>query len=216
MTASDKVFHFFAENRSTAYAIVFGLGILLVSFLGVWYNQQAKASKMESLLVEMEKVRNQSGRQPDQVAADIEAYLQKFSEGAQKQRARLLLADIYFQNKHFDKAIQQYSEVTAKGSVENLVYSLAQLGLAYAYEGRKEHKKSIEIYKAIIDNKKSSLPLLPVYLDLARSYEMDNDPKNALLLLRDIKNKFPNIADLEKIGKQIDHLEKSESPSNLK
>lgn len=216
LTATDKALHYFAENRNTVYATAFGVAILLIAFLGVWYNQQAKASKMESMLVEMDKVRNQSGRQPDQIEADIEAYLQKFSEGAQNQRARLLLADTYYKNKNFEKAIQQYSSVTVKGSSGDLVYSLAQLGLAYSYEGRKEHKKSIEIYKAIIENKKTTLPLLPVYLDLARSYEMDNDPKSALLLLREIKNKFQSVADLEMIGKLINHLEKSESQADLK
>jgi hypothetical protein len=49
--------------------------------------------------------------------------------------------------------------------------------------------------------------LLPVYLGLAQCYELDNDRKNALLLLREAKNKFQDTTALEKINRQIGRLE---------
>lgn len=206
LTITDKIIHYCVEKRAVAGGIALGTLVLLGAIFGIRVNNQAEETRMESLLVEMKT--SQSKDMPAaQIITDLEATLGKFRESGQKRRARLLLADFYYQNKQFDKAIGLYSEVTEKASGGEMSRDLAQLGLAYSYEGKKEYKKAIIAYKTIIDSKTASLPLLPVYLGLAQCYELDNDRKNALLLLREAKNKFQDTTALEKINRQIGRLE---------
>jgi len=209
LTLTDKIVHFCIDNRVVVSGIILGAIILLGAFFGIRYNQQVDVARMESLLVDMENIKTQgNNKQPSQVITDLESALGKFSESGQKQRAKLLLGDVYYQNEQFDKSIALYDDVIRRSSVSDLSNGLAQLGLAYSYEGKKEYKKAMGVYRSIIDHKNASVPLLPVYLDLVRCYESDNDLKNALLVLREAKNKFQNSTDMEKIDRQIRRLEK--------
>ncbi|OGW28167.1 MAG: hypothetical protein A3K09_01975 [Nitrospinae bacterium RIFCSPLOWO2_12_FULL_47_7] len=208
LTLTDRLVHYCMEKRAVVSSVVLGILILLGAVYGVHYYQQMEAVHMESLLVEMENIRSQiKNKQPGQVITDLETTLGKFNESGQKHRARLLLADVYYKNQQFDKSIELYSDVLKGASIEDLSHNFAQLGLAYSYESKKEYKKAIGAYRAIIDNKTASLPLLTVYLDLVRCYEFDHDKKNALLLLREAKNKFKSIADMETIDRRISRLE---------
>lgn len=207
LSTTDRILHFCRENKNPVIAAAAGLAVILASVGGFRYAQQAQTAKMETLLVEMEKIRNQDkGKNPEGIIASLSEKLEKFSDGRQKQRARILLADSYFEARQLDKAIRLYSEVVEKSKAGELNHDLAQLGLAYSNETSKNYKKAIEIFKSILEQN-TSLPSYPVYLDLVRCYELDGDSKNALLTLRDMRNKFQGEAELDKVNKRIDKLE---------
>lgn len=208
LTTTGKMIRYFEEHRNRVVAGILGVVVLFMSILGVLYNMQSREARMESLLSEMKHVLTQDkDKNPDQVSKDLDRLLEKFGDGSQKQRAQLMIADFNFQKNQFDKAITLYSDIVANSATGELNRDLAQRGLAYAFEGKKEFKKAIEAYKSMVDRKSFSLPLFPVYMDLSRNYELDNDKKNALLLLREMINKFRNVRELEQINQQISRLE---------
>ena len=84
-------------------------------------------------------------------------------------------------------------------------YQMAQVGLAYSYESKKEFKKAIEIFKSVVDAN-TSYPLFEIYWSLSRCYELSNDNANALLILREMQIKFAESQQVDKINQRIKQL----------
>lgn len=208
ISTSGRLISYFGKNRGKVTIIAVMVAVVFLAVFGVRYNKQAQEANMEALLFEMGQIlKQENDKKSDQALKDLEPYLAKFKEGPQKQRAGLMIADVYFQKNQLDNAIKLYSEIISRTSVGEMSYDLAQLGLASSFEGKKEFKKAIDGYKAIIERKTFSLPLFNVYLSLSRCYELDNDKKNALLVLREMISKFQSVKDLDKINQQINKLE---------
>lgn len=198
---------FMETNR----ALVFGMvGVILAVLVGSWLwteRETQKFQEMEKLYYEMEKLQKRQQDNPgENVTSQMQTLLGEFVQGPQKFRAQLLLAETHFEKGEYDSSIKVYTEVTEQAKRGSLNYVLAQKGLAYAYEAKKEYQKAVEIYKSIIDSS-SNFPLFYIYMGLARCYESLNDPQNAVLILREIKNKFPSHPELEKINRKLRQLE---------
>ena len=110
-----------------------------------------------------------------------------------------MLADSQYQNKYYDDALTSFKLVLDQAEPGTIDFYMAQSGTAHSYEGKRDFKKAIDHYKKIIDHPGES-PLFYTYLGLARCYELAPDPKNALLILREMQTKFPNHAGLEKVN----------------
>ena len=127
----------------------------------------------------------------------------QIGEGPHRNRASLLIGDIYFQNEEYDKAKATYQETINNSS--GLIYEMARVSLAYVYEAMEDYNKAIDLLKIAIDSK-SNFPLFQVYWSLARCHENNKDTSNALLILREMQIKFSSTAELEKIDKKIQQL----------
>lgn len=207
LSASDKVLGFCRNNRVLVASAVAGLIVLLCAVWIYRHNQQVQVVRMESLLFEMkQKLQADFDKNPERAIADLSGQVEKIAPGRQKQRAKLILADAYYRSRQFEKSGQLYSEVAGATGKGDLYRDLAQLGLAYSHEAGKNFKKAVDLLKSIVEQN-TSLPLFPIYLDLVRCYELDNDPKNALLVLREMKSKFPGNPDMGKVDRWIEKLE---------
>lgn len=207
LTASDKVLGFCRNNRTLVTSAAAGLIVLLGALWVYRYNQQVQVVRMESLLFEMkQKLQEDFDKNPERAIADLNERVEKIAPGRQKQRAKLILADAYYRSRQFEKSGQIYSEVAGATGTGDLYHGLAQLGLAYSHEAGRNFKKAIDLLKSIVEQN-ATLPLFPIYLDLVRCYELDNDPKNALLVLREMKSKFSGNQDMSKVDRWIEKLE---------
>lgn len=206
LTTSEKIAVFFDEHRGP---LLFSTGVVLAIFLlvgGFKYNQQKKSMRMEKLYFEVEKVHNDKlAKTPKEAIPEMEKLLGEFQDGPQKTRANLLLAGGYFQNGQFDKAIELYQNILDQKDNRNISNQLARAGLAQSYEGKKDYARAIEIYKSIIENPQE-FPLFQVYMGLARCYELNQDQNNALLTLREAKNKFQGHPQLDSVESRIRKL----------
>ncbi len=205
--ASSKLMERLVVNKVPLFTL---LGILVFSAAGLGIYQKQEAKKilaMEGLVFEMEQIRkNAKDKSGDTVLSELKSKYEEISEGKQKSRGRLLLADSFFQYEKYDDAEKAYSELKSNTGGDLLTVDLARRGLAHVQEGKKEYKKAIQTYKSIIDNP-GPLPVFYVYLSLARSHELNGDVENAKLVLRDIEAKFPEHADLERVKLQLKKLE---------
>jgi len=205
ISTSERVIDFCQKNQGVLIASALVVVLVIGGASFVSHNRKQQELRMENLLDEMQGVKeNAAGKGP--VTDQLKEYLDRFDEGMHKQRARLLLANAFYQEQKFPEAIAVYNEILRQSRPGETVYELAQVDLGYAYESEKDYKKAIEIYKSIVD-RGEALSLFDVYLSLARTYELVQDSKNALLILREMENKFKDHAQLFKVRGKIKKLE---------
>jgi predicted negative regulator of RcsB-dependent stress response len=206
LTTSQKVTSYLSDHGPL---MLTSAGVIIVLFAlvaGYRYNQQVKDMRMENLYSQMAKIHNaEPDKKPDNAVEDLEKLLAQFQEGPQKIRAGLLLAEEFYQDQQFDKAIDIYTEISGQSDGQKLSGQLARMGLAYSHEGKKDYKKAAEIYKSIAGTE-SGFPLFEVYIGLARCYELNKDNKNALTTLREMENKFQSHPKIDSVKRRIDKL----------
>ena len=203
LSSTDKAISFFTRNRLVVIGFIL---ICLVSGLAIFGYQNYQKSKMmkfEAMYFNMEEIVKESEQKGNNIQADLLNIRDQIESGPHKNRASLLIADIYFQNKELEKAKSTYQEILNNSS--GLYYEMATIGLAYVHESMEDYIKAIDLFKMAIDSK-SNFPLFQVYWSLARCYENNKDTPNALLILREMQIKFSSAAELEKIDKKIQQL----------
>lgn len=205
--ASSRFMERLVQNRVPLLFLLGGL-ILLAGVIGfIQSNKSGKNLEMERLYFEMTQIRDQGqDRSPEEVLKNLQAKFKEMDEGEQKRRARLLLADAYYQNQQYSEAARIYNEAKMAASSDPLIAALASQGWAQSLEAQKDFKQAIAAYKSIIDSP-GSLPLFYVYLGLARSYEQSGDTHNAILALRDMQAKFPGHDDRGRVDTLLKRLE---------
>ncbi len=159
---------------------------------------------MELLYFKVEQAKSAKESNSKDKIKQMRLLLDNFSEGPQKQRALLVLADEYFNEASYDKAIDLYQNVL-NGSRSSLQHHLANMGIAYSLEGKKEYKNAINAYKTTIQYS-NEYPLYDIYLRLARCYELNNEKNEALLTLREMQNKFSSHSKIDIINSKIKAL----------
>ena len=204
---SARFYSLFDKNRKK-FILVLG-GILLVSG-AYWlfnYYRGVQEARMETLYFNMYKVWNGGGKNsPEKSISTLKKINDKIKDGMQKQRANLLLADALYENKNYEEAINFYEKVKDSSKEGQLSHVLSQAGLGNSFEGKKDYSKAIEIYKSIIESD-TDYPLFYIYYGMARCYSLDNDKKNALLILREMMSKFPAHGEIVKVKTMLKKLE---------
>ena len=202
ISSTDQFINYCRANKSLILFLVVGV-FIVVGGAGLFLkNQKIQSLRMESLLYEMKKMKvGEDGLEK------LAGYLVEFNEGTHKNRARMILADAYFQKKKNGDAIKIYEKVLQKTGPKGLIRDLAQLGLAQTYEQVKNSKQAIAVYKSLIKGK-NSLPLFQIYFSMVSIYEREKDYKNALLTLREMENQFKEHAQYDQVSDKIHELEK--------
>jgi len=199
LSTSEKAMLIFTENRSKVIISIIAVLVGGLSFFGYENYQTSKIMKYEALYFNMTEIAKIEKIEVERLIKIRD----QIGLGSHRNRASLLLADIYFKNKNYDKAESTFLEI--KNNSQGLNYQMANIGLAYTHEAKGEFKNAIDLYKSVIDTN-TSFPLFQVYWDLARCHVSNNDNSNALLILREMQIKFSGTAELEKIDKQIKRL----------
>ncbi|MBT7272914.1 MAG: tetratricopeptide repeat protein [Nitrospina sp.] len=201
ISTTDILIAYFSKHKTIVTSIV--ISLIVVVFFGLWFksNQNKKSLSMESLYFKLEQtiLVNDNNK-----IKKMEILLDQFSEGAQKQRAFLLLAGEYFNKGSYDKAIEYYQNILDRSS-SPLNQQLANVGIAYSFEGQKDYKNAINAYKNTIKHA-FEYPLFDVYVGLARCYELNNEKNEALLILREMQTRFSNNLKIDSVNNKINEL----------
>ena len=204
ISTTDILIAYCSKHKTGLFSIV--IALIIVVFLGLWikYNQNKKSLGMESLYFKVEQAKSAKDMNSKDKIKQIGLFLDEFSEGPQKQRALLVLADEYFNEASYDKAIDFYQNVV-NGSGSSLSQQLANMGIAYSLEGKNDYKNAINAYKTTIQYS-NEYPLFDIYVGLARCYELNNEKNEALLTLREMQNKFSSHSKINVIKSKIKSL----------
>jgi len=206
ISTTDVVVAYFSQHKKVLASGIATFALVVLGVIGIRYNDEVKSLRMESLYFEMEEVRNARGLQSEKVTGEMEKLLSKFSEGQQKQRATLMLADELYRTRDYDHAISLYQGLLRSTRPDQISYQLASTGMAYSLEGKKDYKQAIAAYKTIIENP-SGYPLFHIYLSLARCYELNSDQNGALLTLREMMAKFSGHSKQSIVDAKLKELE---------
>ena len=207
LVTSNRFLDLLTQNRSLILSLFIGALAIGGGFLFMTQQKSSASLKMESVYFEMAQlVADKKQLTDEQLISKLKSLLEQLEEGDQKLRAQLLLGDVQYQNKKYDDALSSFKMVLDTVQPGALNFYMAQSGMAHSYEGKKDYAKAITHYKNIIDHPGES-PLFYTYLGLARCYELTQDSKNALLILREMQTKFPEHAGLEKVNLSLKRLE---------
>ena len=204
ISTTDILIAYCSKHKTKIISIVISLTVLVFSGLWIKNNQNKKNLGMESLYFKVEQAKSAKETNSKDKIKQIRLLLDNFSEGPQKQRALLVLADEYFNEASYDKAIDLYQNVL-NGSRSSLQNHLANMGIAYSLEGKKDYKNAINAYKTTIQYS-NEYPLFDIYLRLARCYELNNEKNETLLTLREMQNKFSSHSKIDIINSKIKAL----------
>jgi len=199
LSFSEKAMLFFTKNRSKVIITITAVLIAGLSFLGYKSYQKSQIMKYEALYFNMVEMVKTEGIEVDELIKIRD----QIRFRSHRNRASLLLADLYYMNKEFDKAQTTFLEII--NDSQGLNHQMANIGLAYIYEAKGELRDAINLYKSVIDEN-TSFPLFQVYWSLARCHVNNNDNSNALQILREMQIKFSGTAELEKIDRRIKQL----------
>ena len=126
ISTTDIIIAYCSKHRTKFITIA--ISLILVVFLGLWikHNQNKKNLKMESLYFSLEQAKLTEGTNSDDKIKQMELLLDGFSRGPQKQRAFLVLADEYFNEGSYDKAIEFYQQILSIKSLHKDLYDRAK------------------------------------------------------------------------------------------
>jgi len=207
LVASNEFLGLLTRNKSVLVSLLVGILVIGGGFLFVKQQKSAEIFKMESLYFQMTQlVEDEKELTGEPLISKLKSLLEQFEDGDQKVRAQLLLGDTQYQNKKYDDALSSFKMVSDKAQPGTLAYYMAHSGMAHSYEGKKDFNEAITHYKKIIEHPGES-PLFYVYLGLARCYELTQDSKNAVLVLREMQTKFPKHAGLDRVNLSLKRLE---------
>ena len=199
LSSSEKAGLFFTENRSAVIISIVAVLIAGLSFFGYKNYQTSQIMRYEALYFNMVEMAKTEGIAVDKLIK----IRNQIGVGSHRNRASLLLADVYFKNNAYDKAQSTFLEI--KNKSQGLNHQMAIIGLGYTHEAKGEFKNAIDLYKSVIDAN-TSFPLFQVYWSLVRCHIHNKDTSNALLILREMQIKFSETAELEKIDRRIKQL----------
>ena len=201
ISTTDILIAYCSKHKIKFFSLAISLTVVVFSGLWIKYNQNKKSLGMESLYFKVEQAKSAKELNSKDKIKQIGLFIGEFSDGPQKQRALLVLADEYFNEASYDKAINFYQNVL-NGSGSPLHTQLANMGIAYSLEGKKDYKNAISAYKTTI-RYSNEYPLFDIYVGLARCYELNNQNNEALLTLREMQNKFPSHSKIDVIKSKL-------------
>jgi predicted negative regulator of RcsB-dependent stress response len=206
ITITDRFFEYCAKNKNLVISVVVIIVLAAGAVFALITHREKQMQQMEALLFEMKQTSLNSDKKPEEIATNFESFLKDFSDGPQKERAQLLLADQYFRSNQADKSANTYKELMSSSKPGEMAYDFAELGLAYSLELAKNTKEAIGVFKAVIA-REGGTPLFQAYLALARIYEAEKDTNNALLILREMETKFQKHSEFTVVQEKIASLE---------
>ena len=207
LVASNEFLGLLTRNKSVLVSLLVAILAIGGGFLFVTQQKSTEIFKMESLYFQMTQlVEGEKELTGEPLISELKSLLEQFEDGDQKIRAQLLLGDTQYQNKKYDDALSSFKMVSDKAQPGTLTYYMAHSGIAHSYEGKKDFNEAITHYKKIIEHPGES-PLFYVYLGLARCYELTQDSKNAVLVLREMQTKFPKHVGLDRVNLFLKRLE---------
>jgi len=204
ISTTDTLIAYCSKHKIKLISIIISLFIVVFSGLWVKYNQNKISLGMESLYFEVEQAKSAKENNSEKKIKKIGLILDEFREGPQKQRALLALADEHFNQASYNKAIEIYKNVL-DGPGSSLYQQLANIGIAYSLEGKKDYKNAINAYKSTLQYP-NEYPLFDIYFGLARCYELNGERNEALLTMREMQNKFPSHSKIDVIKSKIKAL----------
>ncbi len=109
----------------------------------------------------------------------LENFMHEFAGTKTSLAAELDLGNAYYYMGSYDRAIQTFKKLLEDISSDHPYWQLAQLGMAYCYEGKNDYSEAISVLEKMRANPKTTMMAI-VHYNLGRVYEQIGDKTRAL------------------------------------
>ncbi|RMF86838.1 MAG: tetratricopeptide repeat protein [Nitrospinota bacterium] len=199
------------HKREVLWGVGILVGILLI-VTGVTYYFRTLNRQAFALLTEANTLA-ESAEKRGEAQKLYEKIVQDYSLSRASLQAHLQLGHLYFQNKEYDKAVQEYQAALKKAPQGSTVREVALISLAYAYEQSDRCAQAIETAQEIIDDPAGKLTYEALMLQ-GRCYEVLQNPAQALASYEQVLEKFPSIAARVDVESKVARLRKKTGTSS--
>jgi len=129
----------------------------------------------------------------------------QFGAGEARGYAWLYWGHVHYRQSDYGAAATAYSQAAARAQPNNLVWTLASLGRAYALEAGGAFEQAQEAYQRLIDAKPMGF-LVEAYLGKGRVAEQSHDIETALTTYTAVVEQFPARAEAMGIVDKVEAL----------
>jgi tetratricopeptide (TPR) repeat protein len=174
------------KSRTKAMlAVVAGICVILLIFLGIKYIQAQSAKRESQTLGKIIQINSELNSDPTKLAE-----LEKLGGGGKFSRiAYLKIAAYQFEQEDFDAVLEALGKIPE--SNKDLTYYQAQDLKAQVFIAQKKYDEALAIYQEIEDQNPKDYSLDVVLFQKAKIIQEMGDPAQALEIFKRIKQDFP-------------------------
>ena len=202
ITFSSKILDTILENKNQAISILFILLLVIITFIGIrGYFIKSENRAFTDMAQSMAEYRalgkaNENTSTLQKVDGDLEKILNIHSAMHAKKFVKIYLANISFQNKNFDRAIELYldsvNDFNDAPSIKNLILN----SLAYSYEEKKDYKSAASYFELIVSGNDVFMKDEALF-NLGRLYAAMDNKKKSKAAFVNIKENYPDSLYIE-------------------
>jgi tetratricopeptide (TPR) repeat protein len=197
ITFSAKILNFVAENKNRVLiiSVVFLIIIsMLIGIRGYFIKSEKKAftlmaKSMAEYRTALKENKNNSALQ--EVYNNLNGILDKYSVMHAKKFAKVYLANISFQNKDFEKAIELYTDALNDFSNDPLIKNLILNSLACSYEEKNDYKSAVSYFEMIVSGNNLFMKDEALF-NLGRLYAAMGEPDKSRNAFASIIDNYPD------------------------
>jgi tetratricopeptide (TPR) repeat protein len=129
----------------------------------------------------------------------------QFGAGDARGYAWLYLGHAHYRQGNYPAAVSAYRQAMAQGQPADIVWSLAALGTAYAFEASGDFKQAQDAYQRVIDAKPAGL-IMEAYLGKGRVAEQRHDMETTIAAYSAVIERFPARAGALDLADKVEAL----------
>lgn len=127
-----------------------------------------------------------------EILINLDTLIESSPKNYALQRALFIRANIYYNNKDWDKSIKDFKLIASDFS-NSYLSPISLINAASAFEESNRIDEAIETYQSVILNYSTISPEIPnIYFSIGRLYEQKEDTKSALVEYNNLVDTFPD------------------------
>ena len=180
------------------------LGLILIVILGLLIFNSFQLKNIEKFTQEIENIQEEYSKlatltdeteqkkATDKVLISLDALIDTSPKNYALQRALFIRANINYQDKEWEKSIEDFKLIASDYSNSYLA-PISLINAASAYEESSKLDDAIETYKLVLEKYMAVSPEIPnIYFSLGRLYEETKDKISALAEYNNLVDAFPD------------------------
>ncbi|MBL0731492.1 MAG: tetratricopeptide repeat protein [Desulfosarcina sp.] len=207
ITFSAKMLNFVAENKNQATFISVAVLLIIIMFIGIrgyFIKSENRAFTVMSRCMSEYRASeyqaagrdNKNNSTLQEVDDNLNGILDKYSVMNAKKFAKVYLANMSFQNKDFEKAIELYTDAVNDFSNDPSIKNLILNSLACSYEDKNDHKSAVSYFEMVVSGNEIFMKDEALF-NLGRLYAMMGEHDKSRDAFVDLKDNYPNSLHIE-------------------